>query len=178
MGRTQHRLRPPGTYFVTIDSWSSRQLFKGDVAETLTDQILQCRTKGYYLLHEFNVLPNHLHLLFTPVGETTLEKAVQMVKGGASFRIGKQRKFLQLWQEGYHDWRCRDKEDFCAYAEYIRENPVKAGLVARASDWPYSSANPKFAEFLDPMPQGLKARGKGGGDVNPKGLTRQTTMRS
>ena len=46
-------------------------------------------------------------------------------------------------------------------AEYIRQNPVEAGLVARATDWPYSSANSKLAEFLDPIPQGLKAVKRG-----------------
>jgi REP element-mobilizing transposase RayT len=161
VGRTQHRIRPPGTYFITVDSWGSRQLLKGETAETLTDQIVQCRINGYYLLHEFCVMPNHLHLLFTPMGETSLEKAIQMVKGGASYRIGKKRKFLQLWQDGYHDWRCRNEEDYRAYAEYIRQNPVKAGLVAAAEDWPYSSANPKFAALLGPMPQGLKAMNEG-----------------
>lgn len=158
-GRTQHRIRPAGTYFVTIDCWAHRQLLKGEVAEILTDQILQCRRKGYYLLHEFCVLPNHLHVLFTPRGHTTLEKAVQMIKGGASYRIGKRRKFLALWQDGYHDWRCRNESQGASYAAYIRENPVKAGLVEKPGDWPYSSANPKFATPLDPMPQGLKAQG-------------------
>ena len=103
-----------GTYFVTIDCWAQRQLLKGEVAEILTDQILQCRRKGYYLLHEFCVLPNHLHVLFTPRGDTTLEKAAQMIKGGASYRIGKRRKFLALWQDGYHDWRCRNESQYCA----------------------------------------------------------------
>ena len=161
MGRTQHRIRPPGTYFITVDCWGSRQLFKGEVAEILTDQILKCREKGYYLLHEFCVLPNHLHVLFTPAGSMSLEKAVQMIKGGASFRIGKHRRILALWQDGYHDWRCRGEKDFRAYAEYVRQNPVEAGLVARATDWPYSSANQKFVEFLDPIPQGLKAVKRG-----------------
>ncbi len=161
MGRTQHRIRPPGTYFITVDCWGSRQLLKGEVAEILTNQILEGRERGYYLLHEFCVLPNHLHILFTPTGTTTLEKAVQMIKGGASFRIGKLRRFLELWQDGYHDWRCRSEKDYRAYSDYIRQNPVEAGLVARASDWSCSSANPKFAEFLDPIPQGLKAMKRG-----------------
>lgn len=157
MGRTQHRFRSPGTYFVTVDCWGGRQLLKGEVAEILTDQVVQCRQKGYYLLHEFCVMPNHLHVLFTPAGESTLEKAVQMIKGGTSHRIRQQRKFLALWQDGYHDWRCRSQEDFHARATYIRDNPMKAGLVSDSSAWPYSSGNPKFVEFLDPMPQGLKA---------------------
>lgn len=157
MGRTQHRVKPAGTYFITIDSWAGRQLFKGEIAEVLTDQVLQCREKGYYLLHEFCVMPNHLHVLFTLSGNTTLEKAVQMIKGGASYRIGKLRKFIAFWQDGYHDWRCRSGQDYKKYADYIQENPVKAGLVQNPEEWPYSSGNLKFKEFLDPMPQGLKA---------------------
>jgi len=161
MARTQHRIRPAGTYFVTLDCRAGRQLLKGQIAEILTDQILCCREKGYYHLQEFCVLPNHLHLLFTPTADTTLEKAVQMVKGGASYRICHHRKVLVLWQDGYHDWRCRNEKEYRAYAAYICQNPVKAGLAERAEEWPYSSANPKFAEFLDPMPQGLKAPREG-----------------
>lgn len=157
MGRTQHRVRPAGTYFITIDSWAGRQLFKAEVAEILTDQLLQCRAKGYFLLHEFCVMPNHLHGLLTPAESSTLEKAVQMIKGGASYRIGKLRKFTAFWQDGYHDWRCRSEQDYKKYADYIRENPVKARLAQSPEEWPYSSANSKFAEFLDPIPQGLKA---------------------
>src|SRR3990170_2339764 len=144
MGRTQHRLKPGGTYFITIDSWAARQLFKGEVAEILTDQLVQCRNRGCFLLHEFCVMPNHLHVLLTPSGRTSLEKCVQMIKGGASHRIGKVRRFHTLWQDGYHDWRCRNEKDFQSYAKYIRENPVKAGLVNKPEEWPYSSANPKF----------------------------------
>lgn len=106
------------------------------------------------------MLPNHLHVLFTPAADTTLEKAVQMIKGGASYRIRHHRRFLVLWQDGYHDWRCRNEKDYRAYAAYIRQNSVKAGLAQTAEEWPYSSANPKFGEFLDPMPQGLKATGR------------------
>lgn len=161
MGRTQHRVRPAGTYFITIDSWGSRQLFNAEVAEILTDQLVQCREKGHFFLHEFSVLPNHLHVLLTPPLDGTLEKCVQMIKGGASFRIGKIRNFAAIWQDGYHDWRCRNGDDYIGYAKYIRENPVKAGLVERPEDWPYSSAIPRFSEFLDPIPQGLKAMKRG-----------------
>ncbi|HSC78118.1 MAG TPA: transposase, partial [Candidatus Acidoferrales bacterium] len=135
-------------------------LFKAEVAEILVDQLIQCREKGHFLLHEFCVLDNHLHTLLTPPPDGTLEKSIQMIKGGASFKIGRIRK-VALWQTGYHDWRCRDEEDYKRYSDYIRQNPVKAGLVERTEDWPYSSANPKFREHLDPMPQGLKAGGAG-----------------
>lgn len=166
MGRTQHRIRPAGTYFITVDSWAGRQLFKGGIADILTEQLVRCRQKGYFELHEFCVMPNHLHVLFTLSGNTTLEKAVQMIKGGASYRIGKLRKPTAFWQDGYHDWRCRDEREYRSYEGYIRENPVKGGLVQRPEEWSYSSANPKFAGMLDPMPQGLKAQGRGKAEMS------------
>jgi putative transposase len=166
VGRTQHRIRPPGTYFVTIDSHAGRQLFKGETAEILTDQVVQCCEKGYYSLHEFCVMPNHLHVLLTPAANTSLEKAVQMIKGGASYRIRRRRAPLVPWQDGYHDWRCRNEKDFRTRALYIRRNPVRAGLVEDRKDWPYSSASPKFADLMDPMPQSLKAPKGGSGRMS------------
>jgi hypothetical protein len=83
-----------------------------------------------------------------------------MIKGGASYRIGKTRKLLAVWQDGYHDWRCRDEKDYRSYTVYIRGNPVAAGLVEKAEAWLYSSANPQFIESLDGIPQGLKALGR------------------
>lgn len=159
MGRTQHRFRPPGTYFITINCRDGLQLLKGRAAEILTDQIVQCRERGYYLLHDFCVMPNHVHVLLTPASNTSLERAVQMIKGGASFRIQKLRKFHTLWQEGYHDWGCRDERDYRKYGAYIRQNPVKAGLADEENGWPFSSANGNNTVSLDDMPQGLKARG-------------------
>ena len=158
MGRTQHRFRPPGTYFITIKCEAGRQLLKGETAEILVDQVVHCRERGYYLLHEFCVMPNHIHVLFTPGAETSLEKAVQMIKGGASFRIKRLRRLHTLWQDGYHDWRCRDEKDYGKYRNYVRQNPVKSGLVSEESRWPYSSANEMYKGSLDALPQGLKAQ--------------------
>jgi hypothetical protein len=77
---------------------------------------------------------------------------VQFVKGGSSFRLNQGRgQKMNLWNAGFYDWTIRDVADWNSKAEYIRQNPVKAGLAARVEDWPYSSANGKLA--LDPMPE-------------------------
>ena len=49
-----------------------------------------------------------------------------------------------------HDWTIRDYNDWQAKVEYIRNNPVRAKLVQKPEDWPYSSASGKFR--LDPIP--------------------------
>ena len=81
----------------------------------------------------------------------SLEKAVQFIKGGFSFRL---KSKLPVWQPSFTNHRIRDAEDFERHRDYIRMNPVRASLVGKVEDYPYSSANGKFA--IDPIPPGLK----------------------
>jgi putative transposase len=84
MGRLQHRTAPGCTYFVTTKTWANRTVFQvTEVAEIMVEILLRHRTAGAYLLHEFIVMPDHLHLLLTPGSTTTLEKAMQLIKGGS-----------------------------------------------------------------------------------------------
>ena len=41
------------------------------------------------------------------------------------------------WQHGFFDHRLRNDESYGQKAEYIRQNPVRAGLVKAAGDWPF-----------------------------------------
>jgi putative transposase len=142
------------TYFVTASAYDKKRLLQSDrMAQLLIDVLYHYREQKKYLLHEFVVMPNHFHLLITP-GET-LERAMQLVKGGFSFRAKKELRISsEIWQTSFYDRRVRDMDEFEKMRHYIRENPVRAGLVARAEDYSYSSANPKWA--TDEVPQRLK----------------------
>jgi putative transposase len=90
MSRIVRRVKQPGVYFVTTDTWQRRRLFlKPEPAEILIEQLNDCRDRGFFKLHAFVIMPDHWHLLLTPGEDTSLEKAVQMIKGGSSFRIRK-----------------------------------------------------------------------------------------
>ena len=68
---------------MTTDTWQKRALFaKPETAQIVLEQLLSCRDGGFYKLHAFVVMPNHLHVLLTPSETTTIEKAMQMIKGG------------------------------------------------------------------------------------------------
>ena len=114
------------------------------------------RNQGRYLLHEFVVMPDHFHLIVTPAADVPLEKAGQYIKGGFSFRAGKELAFRSLvWQEkDFTNHRIRDAEDYQKHREYIHHNPVKAGLVKTPSAYPYSSAFPGME--VDAPPAWLK----------------------
>jgi putative transposase len=152
MSKLPHRTGPGRTYFISSATWERRELFRvPKVAEILVLRILACRDRNAYQLHEFVVMPNHFHLLLTPGEVTTLEKAMQLIKGGSSHEIHQQTgNKMGIWQIGFHDWTIRDGEDYRAKVGYIRMNPVQAHLVERPEEWPFGSASGKFV--LDPVP--------------------------
>jgi len=152
MATPRHRTAPGTSYFVTTKCWQGRAIFQvPEIADILVKTLSQYRDQRAYLLHEFVVMPDHLHLLVTPSPTTSLEKTVQLIKGGSSHRIHKERnQKMEIWQEGFYDWTIRDADDWRAKVEYIRMNPVRAKLVSKPEEWPHSSANCKSA--LDPIP--------------------------
>jgi len=127
------------TFFVTTVTWRRTPLFRQPrAAELIMDVLHHYLEQEKYSLHEFVIMPDHLHLLLTPAAEVSLERAMQLVKGGFSFRLGKAKRGV-VWQESFTNHRIRDEQDFEHHAEYIRMNPVRVGLVDRPELYPYSS---------------------------------------
>jgi putative transposase len=81
-------------------------------------------------------MPDHIHLLLTPQG-ITIERAVGLIKGGFSHRMGSK---FPVWQRGFADHRIRDRNEFGMRLNYIHQNPVRAGIVELCESYPYSSA--------------------------------------
>jgi putative transposase len=149
----EHATNTGNTYMITSATWGRRSLFQRDRwAKLLIDTLYHYRCCAY-LLHEFVVMPDHVHILLTP--KTSLEKAVQFIKGGFSYRAKKELDSnMEVWQKGFSDHRIRDAGDYLRHVAYVRENPVRKHLCERAEEFPYSSAQAGFE--LDPVPQGLK----------------------
>lgn len=142
------------TFFITTVAWQRAPIFRVEArARLLIEVLLGHRDQGKYLLHEFVVMPDHVHLLLTPAPESALERVAQFIKGGYSYRLRKEEK-IQVWQQSFTNHRIRDDEDYERHRGYIRMNPVRAGLVRDAAAYRFSSASPEFK--LDAMPRGLK----------------------
>jgi putative transposase len=89
-------------------------------------------------VHDFVVMPNHVHLLLTVHEDMAIEKAVQFIKGGFSYRLKKEFGYMdEVWQRGFSDVRVEDRETFLRYRDYIAENPVRKGLVSSPEEFPY-----------------------------------------
>ena len=69
--------------------------------------------------HAWVIMPNHVHLLFTPFAP--LEKLMQSWKGISARRMG----LGGIWQKNYRDTLIRDASHFANAVRYIRRNPTK-----------------------------------------------------
>jgi len=149
----EHATSNGQTYMITSSTWGRRALFSRAVwAKLLIDTLYHYRETAY-LLHEFVVMPDHVHILLTP--KTSLEKAAQFIKGGFSYRAKKELgSNLEVWQKGFSDHRIRDASDYRIHQIYVQQNPVRKHLCELAEEYPFSSARPGFD--LDSAPQGLK----------------------
>ncbi|HYR57134.1 MAG TPA: transposase [Chthoniobacteraceae bacterium] len=80
-------------------------------------------------LGDFVVMPNHAHALVTPIENWPLEKWSQSVKRFSAREVNRVRGVQgPLWQEESFDHIVRSEAQLAFFREYIRENPVKAGL--------------------------------------------------
>ncbi len=92
-----------------------------------------------FQLHDFVIMPDHLHLLITLPGDMSIEKAMQLIKGGFSYRLKREFGYQgAVWQRGFSEVRINNRQSFSRHRNYIVQNPVKAGLVESAEQYPYS----------------------------------------
>jgi putative transposase len=153
---TRELVRSSGqTYFVSSQTVERRPFFRHERWATLLEEILQHYRVKSYLLHAYVVMPDHFHLIISPT--ESLERAMQNIKGGFSFRAKTNFDWRHdIWQPGFSDHRIRDSRNWECHIAYMRHSPVKNKLCSSSEEYRYLVVN------LDPIPQRLK----------PLGLTR------
>ncbi len=94
-----------------------------------------------YRLLAWVLMPNHIHVLVEFEPEFPLHR---ILHGWKSYTAKEANKILEksgpFWAKEYFDRFIRDSRHFENAMRYIHENPVRAGLVAKAEDWEFSSA--------------------------------------
>ena len=91
-----------------------------------------------FQVHDFVVMPNHVHLLITVGEDMTVEKAMQLMKGGFSYRLKRELGYAgEVWQRGFSDVRIEDKESLLRHRDYIAQNPVRKGLANSPEEYPF-----------------------------------------
>lgn len=153
-------------YFVSTQTDGRKPFFRHERWARLVTATITHYAKTDFILHAFVIMPDHLHLLITPA--ESVEKAVQLVKGGFSFRAKRELDWKgEIWQHGFADHRIRDEEDWNHHLDYIRENPLRAYLVEESVLYPYLD----FPSAT--LPQGLKPLSSPADDVRAEARTLQ-----
>jgi putative transposase len=97
------------------------------------------------------LMPNHVHLILTPRSEAGLRAALAPLHWRYTYEVNKRERWTgYLWQGRFASYPMDDGY-FIQASRYVGLNPVRAGLVARASDWPWSSVRAHLRGRNDPL---------------------------
>jgi putative transposase len=121
------------TFFITINSLprGQNQLAIPAVATALTESIAARVERGQWWPRLVLFMPDHLHALMVFPAAQDLSKVVRNWKRYTARNAGIR------WQRDFFDHRIRNERSLEEKWHYVAQNPVRAGLVPTAEDWPY-----------------------------------------
>jgi putative transposase len=129
-------------FFVTTCIARRRPILACETAfRIVKEELSQADARHGWGVGRFVVMPDHLHFLCGPSGERARELSafVGKIKEWSSKRLSRELGVAQpVWQETFFDHVLRSAEAYVEKSEYMWDNPVRAGLVSRAEDWPWA----------------------------------------
>jgi REP element-mobilizing transposase RayT len=127
-------------YFVTICTANRRQiLHRPVVARVLIQALYEAPRVHGWMVGRFVIIPDHVHFFCSAAsGTKDLAAFVRDWKRWTARRIADVTLISPpIWQREFFDHVLRSSGSYAAKWKYVRENPVRAGLVADAEDWPH-----------------------------------------
>jgi len=132
-------LSPARVFFATTKTSMGRRLLQSERnANLLIDVLRSLVAERKFKLHDFVIMPEHVHLLLTVENDMTIEKAMQFIKGRFSHRLSHELGHKgEVWQRGFSEVQVLGKDSLDRHRAYIADNPVKAGLIGAGESYPY-----------------------------------------
>jgi len=107
------------------------QLCAKPVAKVVWESIEFRQMRGDWFVHLWLLMPDHLHALISFPRGIDFTKIISNWKEITAKRAG------IAWQRDFFDHRLRSHESHEEKEQYIRQNPVRKGLVSRAEEWEF-----------------------------------------
>jgi putative transposase len=125
-------------YSITCCTFARRPLFRDSaVVADVAAQLLKHSSQEHFAVLAYCFMPDHVHSLLEGLEESSdLRRLMTRWKQGTGY-IHATGGGGRLWQGGFFDHVLRDEEDRQAVVAYVLANPIRAGLVAHPSDYPY-----------------------------------------
>jgi REP element-mobilizing transposase RayT len=133
--------RPKSRYFVTFVTWNRLELTP-EARQVVLDACQFFNEKRYQLF-ALVIMTDHVHLLIQPFLKSETEfwsigSILHTIKSYSSKQIPQVMQHIgKVWQDGRYDQLIRGEKEFENKWEYIRQNPVKAGLSKTPEDYPF-----------------------------------------
>ena len=141
MGRPPRAYHPDGIYHLTCHGIDDRPIFNDDIdRQAFCIRYRRIALSERWELYAGCLMDTHYHLLIGPkVGRVS--EGMKLLNGGHSRAFNERHgRRGALFESRYRDWTIRDERHFREAVRYIEDNPVAAGLVESAGDWPWSTA--------------------------------------
>jgi putative transposase len=126
-------------HFITFSCYCRLPLLHSAHCRTIfVESLGEIRDRREFALVGYVVMPEHVHLLISEPKVGTPSTILLLLKKLVSQRIA-DRSSKRLWQSRFYDFNVWSRKKRVEKLLYMHLNPVKRGLVAHASDWPWSS---------------------------------------
>ena len=122
-------------YFVTFVTWSRRCIPSLDAAQAGLVKYAERGLRDFNIgIGRYVIMPDHVHLFVRGSADFILSRWVAGLKRAISLEL---KTTGTVWQPSFFDHILRSDESYSGKWDYVRDNPVRAGLVKTADDWPY-----------------------------------------
>ncbi len=142
MARQQRVKSESGYYHIMIRGNERRNLFHCEDDKLRFMEILKEKKQGdRFFLHAFCLMDNHVHLMLSEGTEDVAKVMKRITVSYVSYFNRKYKRVGHLFQDRYKSESVEEDAYVLALIRYIHQNPVKAGMVESAGDYPWSSYN-------------------------------------
>jgi REP element-mobilizing transposase RayT len=125
-------------FFITFCTQQRRKLLASDTVHTaFVSFATRAHLEQNVAVGRYVIMPDHVHFFVRRPDNLQLGRWVGMLKQALAKQIALAGP-LPTWQRGFFDHVLRSDESYAQKWNYVRENPVRAGLVTNVDDWPYS----------------------------------------
>lgn len=144
------------THFVTVPTFHRKRIFQNQLfGELFSELLMQYRQQHNILLHDYVVMPDHVHLLLTVGDGFEVSHLSSTLLRAFADELGREYGYRgEVWETNLRDRVLQTAEQCTACTRQIHSNPVRGGFCDEPAAYPMSSRASRWV--LDPLPESLR----------------------
>ena len=145
------------THFITAPAFHRKRIFQNQrYGDLFAETVLRFRQDNAVLIHDYVIMPDHVHLLLTVYGDLSGAAAVRKLQRIFAEELNRQYGYSgEVWEESFHDDEITTPAECERSVKKIHSNPVRVGFCDQPGQYRMSSRSSHWV--LDPLPESLRA---------------------